>query len=64
MTFLAGKLENLVPADEEVDGKRNRLYNSLTVSRKTGKIYYTVSSTNYYFHEGKQLIFFISKVAG
>ena len=52
----AGKLENLVPTDEEVDGKRNRIYNSLAVSHKTGKIYYTVSSTNYYFHEGVQEI--------
>lgn len=54
-SFFAGKFENLVPPSEEVDGKKNRIYNSLTVSQKTGKIYYTVSSTNYYFHEGKTL---------
>jgi len=39
-----------VPKDEIVDGKIAKTFNSVAPA-KDGKIYYTVSSTNYALHE-------------
>ena len=42
----------LVPSNVDIDGKRNRLTNSLTLSKDSKTIYYTVSSTNFLLHNG------------
>merc|ERR1711988_1125960 len=42
----------LVPSSLEIDGKRNTLTNSLTMSKDAKTIYYTVSSTNFELSNG------------
>ena len=46
----AGETINLVPKDEIVDRKTAKTFNAVAPA-KDGKIYYTVTSTNYPFHE-------------
>ena len=42
----------LVPANLDIEGKQNMLTNSLTISKDSKTIYYTVSSTNFYLSDG------------
>ncbi len=44
-----GEKEALVLPDEEVEGRPNRLFNSVVVAMN-GDIYYSVSSTRYYYY--------------
>ncbi|XP_057375784.1 adipocyte plasma membrane-associated protein Hemomucin-like [Daphnia carinata] len=48
--FESGQVLNLVNKDTEVDGKLAKTFNSVAPARN-GKIYYTVSSTNYHLDE-------------
>lgn len=46
MVCMSGETTQLVSKDEVVDGKSAKTFNSVAPA-KDGKIYYTVSSTNY-----------------
>ena len=45
-----GKVSNLVDKDAVIDGKVAKTFNSVALAQN-GKIYYTVSSTNYHLDE-------------
>lgn len=47
----AGQVSNLVSKNTMIDGKVAKTFNGVAPA-KDGKIYYTVSSTNYLFNEG------------
>ncbi len=42
----------LVPSSLEIDGKRNRITNSLVMTKDSKVVYFTVSSTNFPLHNG------------
>lgn len=50
MHSLTGQVSNIVSKDAVIDGKKAKIFNCVAPA-KDGKIYYSVSSANYYFNE-------------
>ena len=56
-----GTKESLVLPDEIVDGRNNRLFNSIAVAMN-GDVYYSVSSTRFANNSKRLLVFIFSTV--